>query len=1193
MNGYIYQKERNPNINETLINAFNEYRDSTEYDLMKYKLAVDAMNITLWDMDVVVSDPINPCNRLVWSQEFRDMLGFTDENDFPNRLQSWIDRLHPEDRDMALNALLAHIRDRTGKTPYDIEYRLMLKNGYYRSFHSLGATHRDKSGIPFRVAGAMMDITEKKQMTKSLKHRDLMLSAGIRAAEILLSADDEASIEAALTASLELVGVSTDVDRVHIWRNEKIDGLLHFVPVNEWMSGNGKLSARVPEGSKFAYRDRPGWESTFLKRKCINGPLSEMQQEDQLFLSAFDVKSIVIIPLFLHDRFWGFVSFIDCRIERTLPEDEINILRWVSLMIASAVNRGEHIASLREAHERTRLLLDAMPLVCHLWNRDNMIFDCNEENTRLFDLEDKNDIKDNFFRFSPEYQPDGRLTSEKALECIKKAFDEGKYVINWMHQLLDGTPIPCDMTLVRVNDGDSCIIAAYAQDMRKHKTMMAETHRLHGELKAALKEAHQANQAKSNFLASMSHEMRTPLNAVVGLSELLINTGAVHGETEEKLDKIHTSGMTLLGIVNDILDISKIESGKFEMHPIEYDTPSLINDIVSQNIMRLADKPIKFTLSVDDMLPERVYGDDLRIKQVFNNLLSNAFKYTHKGVVEWLVTYEIDGDSIWIVSEVKDTGIGIKQEDMHKLFANYSQVDADTNRKTEGTGLGLSITKRLVEMMDGSVTFNSIYGEGSTFGVRMRQKFISDVPIGAKTAESLMSTSYSSVKRSRGASLVRIDMSYAHVLVVDDVITNLDVIKGMLRPYGIKVDCAMNGLRAIEMACAPEAHYDAIFMDHMMPDMDGIEAARIIRDEMEAGRTKKMPIIALTANAIVGNEQIFLDNGFQAFISKPIDIMRLDSILRQWIRDKKRETAPEGADMPVKAERTHEDMITIQIDSGAGGAGSVGSVGSAGGAGSAGGVGSSGGTVSVGSAGSVGGAGSAGDSGSTGNVGGAGSTGSTFSASSTVGEVSADESFIYTFANVDIDVKTGMQRFSGNIDLYIEVLQSFFDNTRVIIGDMQKYLADGNMRKYAIAAHGVKGSCYGIGAIQAGNEAEELEQLANADKIEIVARDNSVFVAHIDNLLASIAIILKEFKAYRSKPLADAPDAALLEELCEACENYDIDKIDEIMPQLDAYEYREGDDILHWLHEQLNDLNYATVAEGGWLAGIKRIKMQV
>ncbi|MDR3304743.1 MAG: response regulator [Clostridiales Family XIII bacterium] len=401
--------------------------------------------------------------------------------------------------------------------------------------------------------------------------------------------------------------------------------------------------------------------------------------------------------------------------------------------------------------------------------------------------------------------------------------------------------------------------------------------------------AKDASEAKNHFLANMSHEMRTPLNAVVGLSELMLGGEEVRGEAAENMEKVYNAGVTLLGIVNDILDLSKIESGKFELVPVEYDVPSLINDTITLNIMRIADKPIQFNLLIDETLPSKLYGDELRIKQICNNLLSNAFKYTEAGRVDLAVACERDGGAMWLVITVTDTGIGIRPDDLKKLFSDYHQVDTRFNRKIEGTGLGLSITKRMAEMMDGEIKVESVYGTGSLFRVRVRQKFVTDVAIGAEVAENLRHFHYSDSKRSTNAKLTRIRIPYARVLVVDDVQTNLDVAKGMLKPYDIRVDCVLSGGQAIDRIREGRPAYSAIFMDHMMPELDGVETTRIIREEIGTDYAKNIPIIALTANAILGNEKMFLENGFQAFLSKPIDIMCLDAVIRKWIRNKELE----------------------------------------------------------------------------------------------------------------------------------------------------------------------------------------------------------------------------------------------------------------------------------------------------------------
>ncbi|MDR0564751.1 MAG: response regulator [Azoarcus sp.] len=416
-----------------------------------------------------------------------------------------------------------------------------------------------------------------------------------------------------------------------------------------------------------------------------------------------------------------------------------------------------------------------------------------------------------------------------------------------------------------------------------------ERNMMEEEMTRARKEAEAHNEAKSRFLANISHEIRTPLNAIIGLSELSLDTGGLTGENKDNLSKIYSSGITLLGLVNDILDLSKIESGKFEIIPSEYDIASLINDTINLNSVRIGSKPVSLHLHVDETLPNVLQGDDLRLKQMLNNLLSNAIKYTTRGRVDWYIACERDGDSVWLTSVIKDTGIGIRPDDIQKLFSDYNQVDTRANRKIEGSGLGLSIAKKIAKMMDGDITVESEYGVGSTFTLRIRQGFVNDVPIGPDVAENLRNFKYFDEKRNR-RKFVRIPLPYARVLVVDDVPINLDVARGLLRHYGMKVDCVDSGIEAIARIREEKIHYDAIFMDHMMPEIDGIEATRIIREEIGTDYAKNIPIIALTANAIVGNENMFLSKGFQAFLSKPIDIRALDATLDHWVRDKTKET---------------------------------------------------------------------------------------------------------------------------------------------------------------------------------------------------------------------------------------------------------------------------------------------------------------
>jgi signal transduction histidine kinase len=427
--------------------------------------------------------------------------------------------------------------------------------------------------------------------------------------------------------------------------------------------------------------------------------------------------------------------------------------------------------------------------------------------------------------------------------------------------------------------------------MRDLEYAVAEAKRASAEAMKAYAEAENASEAKSRFIANMNHEMRTPMNVIVGLTDLMLEEDKPVN-IKETLQKINTAGNTLMGLISDVLDISKVEAGKMELMPVQYDTASLLNDIIGLNMIRAEDKPIVFKLDINENMPASLFGDDLRVKQILNNLLSNAFKYTREGTVIFGVDCRREGrrhgDDVWISFYVKDTGIGIREEDIKKLFSDYNQVDTRANREIEGTGLGLSITKKFVELMDGEISVESEYGKGTTFHALIRQGFVTDKPIGKETTESLSNFRYLDRKKQAQKKLVRSDLSYARVLVVDDFPTNLDVAAGMLRKYKMQVDCVMTGQKSIDLIDAGEPVYNAIFMDHMMPGMDGVEAAKAIR-ALGTEYAQNIPIIALTANAIAESEQMFLENGFNAFLPKPFNVMSLDSVIQRWVRDKSRE----------------------------------------------------------------------------------------------------------------------------------------------------------------------------------------------------------------------------------------------------------------------------------------------------------------
>ncbi|MDR1079911.1 MAG: response regulator [Deltaproteobacteria bacterium] len=431
-------------------------------------------------------------------------------------------------------------------------------------------------------------------------------------------------------------------------------------------------------------------------------------------------------------------------------------------------------------------------------------------------------------------------------------------------------------------------------------SMIRQLNQRNRELVMSKVTAEAASRAKSTFLATVSHEMRTPLNAILGLSALELQRENLPTLSKLNLEKIWNAGSSLLRIVNDILDIARAEAGNFEIVPVDYSIVDLVNDIVQINIVRAGTKPITFELIVDETIPSRLSGDSLRVKQILNNILSNAFKYTERGKVRFQVGWVPTGGGAGadMTFTVTDTGIGIKPEDMGKLFTEHSQINSEANRYVEGTGLGLSITKYLVDLMGGSILVESEYGAGSEFRAVLPQRIIHGAPIGRKAAEDLASFRTMVKGMSVEGNLVRVRMPYGHVLLVDDVPTNLDVAEGLLSPYGLKVSTASSGREAVDLVAAvrddspPSERYDLILMDHMMPGMDGVEAVRNIRT-LPTDYARSVPVIAFTASAAPGTDRMFIDNGFSSFIAKPIDILELDAALNRFVR---RDAPPEAPD---------------------------------------------------------------------------------------------------------------------------------------------------------------------------------------------------------------------------------------------------------------------------------------------------------
>lgn len=408
-----------------------------------------------------------------------------------------------------------------------------------------------------------------------------------------------------------------------------------------------------------------------------------------------------------------------------------------------------------------------------------------------------------------------------------------------------------------------------------------------------------ASEAKSAFLSNMSHEIRTPINAVLGMNEMILR------ESDDKnilgySENIRSAGSTLLGLINDILDFSKIEAGKMEIIPVDYDLSSVINDLVNMIQTKADAKGLKLEFEISREVPKLLHGDEVRIKQIVTNILTNAVKYTEKGRVTLCIDYEKipdEEDCILLDVAVKDTGIGIKEEDMKKLFSEFDRIEEKRNRNVEGTGLGMSITKRLLEMMGSELQVESKYGLGSKFSFSLRQTVIKWEELGDYEA------AYKASLASRGKYHEKFRAPKAEILVVDDTPMNLEVFINLLKKTEIKIETAATGEEALSLAFDKE--YDVIFLDHMMPDKDGIETLHEMRERKDAPNLQT-PVICLTANAISGAREKYLAEGFDNYLTKPIDSVKLEEMLIEYLPEEK--IIPAESDEDAETDETGDNM---------------------------------------------------------------------------------------------------------------------------------------------------------------------------------------------------------------------------------------------------------------------------------------------
>lgn len=411
-------------------------------------------------------------------------------------------------------------------------------------------------------------------------------------------------------------------------------------------------------------------------------------------------------------------------------------------------------------------------------------------------------------------------------------------------------------------------------------------------LDRAIAEANSANEAKSSFLNNMSHEIRTPMNSILGMNEMILREEE-RPEIREYALVIQRSGRALLSIINDVLDFSKLQDKNMEIMPVRYDLSSLVNDLVSVAAEQAKKKSLTFTVNVDKNIPRILDGDEYHIRQVMMNILNNAIKYTERGGVTVTIGYEtLDTYNILLKCSVSDTGIGIKSEDIEEIFQPFEHVEASRRFSADGSGLGLPIVQKLLQLMDSELKVESVFHKGSTFSFDVKQAVIKWEPIGD------YERAFSTAMAHQGKTFTQsFQAPNARVLVVDDADVNLLVFANLLKKTKIKIDTASSGLEMLQMVRMN--HYNMIFLDHRMPGMNGIEAFHNMK-KMTDGLNYNTPVVALTANAVLGARQLYIDEGFSDYISKPVDTVRLEQVLLEYL----------PADLIVRGDDMTDDVKT-------------------------------------------------------------------------------------------------------------------------------------------------------------------------------------------------------------------------------------------------------------------------------------------
>ena len=760
------------------------------------------------------------------------------------------------------------------------------------------------------------------RMSENLDHHEQLLHTMNKMSGVLLTAKED-TYEASLHEGMEILAHCLDVDRIYIWQNEMIDGALHHSLRFHWANEIGRHGDHVPDNAVFSYSLMPYWKNIFLSGECVNGPVAKLPKAEREQLCTYGTKSIFAIPVFFADYFWGFVSFYDCHAERTFTNTEINILRSGSHIMVSAITRNAQAAKIfREQNLRDSMLqavnnVATLLLQSEIDEFEDILEHCMRMIAKVVNA-------DRIYIWK-NHTVEGQLCSTQLCEWSGGAAPQqnNEYTVdilydktmpNWKETLAKGLCIngvvremSDEMQAQLVPQGivsilvvpvflrdefwgfvgfDDCcderVFSEVEETILRSASLLIANALLRNnmtigvrdtanQLEMAPEKANAASRAKSNFLSNMSHEMRTPMNAIIGMT-MIGKSAEDIGKKNYAFGKIEDASKHLLGVINDVLDMSKIEADRFELSYVEFDFEKLLDKAVNIINFRVEEKKHHLSVYVDPDIPKIVIGDDQRLSQVITNLLSNSVKFTPEhGSIRLNAHFVNEENGLCTIQvEVTDTGIGISAEQQLRLFTSFEQAESSTSRKFGGTGLGLAICKRIVKLMGGNISVKSDLGAGATFvfTIQLKKYTGSAALIPALDFKAAPEQKY---------------FSGCRVLLVEDLEINREIVAAMLEPLNMDIDFAANGVEAVLMFNTMPDKYDLIFMDLQMPEMDGFEATQLIRG-INSQKAREIPIIAMTANVFREDIEKCLETGMNDHIGKPLDFDEILGKLTLYLR---------------------------------------------------------------------------------------------------------------------------------------------------------------------------------------------------------------------------------------------------------------------------------------------------------------------